>query len=88
VAGSAEFVTEGAVSPPWDGGVVGEVGLAEYGCVGASVEADGDGVCGGGDRAGGFEEAALQHVLCRGGCYADMAVIALVRAVLGVLVSA
>ena len=29
-----------------------------------------------------------KDVLCRGGCYADMAVIALVRAVLGVLISA
>jgi hypothetical protein len=29
--GSGEFVAQGAVSPPGDGGVVGEVGLAEHG---------------------------------------------------------
>jgi len=39
------------------------------------------------DGLGGLA-LAVQGVLCRGGCYADMAVIALVRAVLGVLVSA
>src|SRR5450759_5966198 len=59
--GSADFVAQGAVVPPGDGGVGGEAGLAEDGCVGAPVEADGDRVGGGGDRAGGFQEAALQN---------------------------
>src|SRR5664280_2099765 len=65
--GSADFVAQGAVVPPGDGGVGGEAGLAEDGCVGAPVEADGDRVGGGGDRAGGFQEAALQHVGGDGG---------------------
>ena len=64
--GLGEFVVEGAVAPPGDGGV-GEVGLAEDWRVGPSVEADGDGVGGGGDLAGGFEEAALQGVGGDGG---------------------
>src|SRR5664280_2175775 len=46
--GSADFVAQGAVVPPGDGGVGGEAGLAEDGCVGAPVEADGDRVGGGG----------------------------------------
>ena len=47
-----------------------------------------DVVAAGGDDGLGGVALAVQRVLCRGGCYADMAVIALVRAVLGVLVSA
>ena len=56
--GSGEFVAEGAVAQPGDGGV-GEVGLAQDGGVGAPVEAHGDRVWGGDDLAGGFQEAAL-----------------------------
>ena len=42
--GSGELVAQGAVVPPGDGGLGGEAGFAEHGCVGASFQADGDGV--------------------------------------------
>src|SRR6266704_186939 len=65
--GSDELVAQSPVVPPghWGGG--GEFGFAEDGGVGPSVEADGDGVVGGDDFAGGLEEPALQGVGGDGG---------------------
>src|SRR6266536_1640987 len=60
--GSVELVAQGAVAPPGNGGLGGEAGFAQDGCVGASFEADGDGVAVVDDRAWGFQEAALQGV--------------------------
>ena len=60
--GLGELVAQGAVAPPRDGGLGGEVGLTEDGRVGASVEADGDGVAVVDDLAGGVEETALESV--------------------------
>src|SRR6266581_2313402 len=60
--GSGELVAQGAVAPPGDGGVGGEVGFAQHGRVGASLQADGDGVAVVDDGAWGFQEAALQGV--------------------------
>src|SRR6266511_4931483 len=65
--GSSELVAQGAVAPPGDGGLGGEAGFAQHGCVGASLQADGDGVAVGNDLAGGFEEAALEGVGGGGG---------------------
>src|SRR6266540_3554033 len=60
--GSVELVAQGAVAPPGNGGLGGEAGFAQDGCVGASFEADGDGVAVVDDGARGFQEAALQGV--------------------------
>src|SRR6266516_3389209 len=59
---SGEFVAEGPASPPGDGGLAGEAGVAQDGCEGVALKADGDCVLGGGDLAGGFEEAPLDGV--------------------------
>ena len=65
--GSGEFVAQGPVAPPGDGRGSGQVGLAQDGCVGAPLEADGDGVAVVDDRAWGFQEAALEGVGSGGG---------------------
>jgi len=56
---SVEFEVELSAAPPGDGGV-GEVGVAEYWGVGATVEPDGDGVAVVEDGAAGGEESSLQ----------------------------
>src|SRR6266542_3062087 len=65
--GSGELVAQGAVAPPGDGGGCRQVGLAQDGCVGTPLQADGDGVASGDDLAWDLEEAALEGVGGGGG---------------------
>src|SRR6266508_1924852 len=60
VSGLGVLESEAPVAPPGDDRLVGDVGLAEHGRVGAEVEADGDRVLVVEDDAVGFEEASLE----------------------------